>query len=79
MIKTQTLPGIARPAQTATGRIGLADRLLGRFNLWRQRQHLAALDTHLLKDVGLRESDVLRERQRPHWSLDSSLPRHWLR
>lgn len=31
------------------------------FGAWRQRQHLARLDAHMLRDLGLTEADVIRE------------------
>ena len=33
----------------------------------RQRQHLAALDDHLLKDIGLTRVDVARETSKRFW------------
>lgn len=33
----------------------------------RQRRQLAELDARLLKDIGLTESDVLRETAKPIW------------
>lgn len=33
----------------------------------RQRHHLAGLNDHLLKDIGLNRVDVLRETSKPFW------------
>lgn len=41
--------------------------------LHRQRQQLAALDDHLLRDIGLTRTDVERETARPFWDA----PSHW--
>lgn len=32
-----------------------------------QRHHLAALDDHVLKDIGLSRADVVRESSKPFW------------
>ncbi len=45
--------------------------LLRRWALWqersRQRQRLAQLDDHLLKDIGLRPDQAAREASKPFW------------
>lgn len=33
----------------------------------RQRNHLASLNDHLLKDIGLNRADILRETSKPFW------------
>ena len=42
-----------------------------RIYLWReraaQRAHLAALDDHLLKDLGINRGEALREAAKPFW------------
>jgi uncharacterized protein YjiS (DUF1127 family) len=52
----------------------LGTRLRGLFGLWllwhqrwRQRQHLAGLDAHLLRDIGVTHLAVLRETGKPFW------------
>lgn len=35
----------------------------------RQRRHLADLDAHLLRDIGLSETDRARELDKPFWRL----------
>lgn len=49
--------------------------LLALAALRRQRRCLAALDAHLLRDVGLTREEALSEAARPAWDA----PGHWLR
>ena len=65
-------PACAQPAATRGGPLARAGRLLA---VWRQRQSLARLDAHLLKDLGLSEADVHREARR--WAWDA--PQSWRR
>ena len=44
-------------------------------SLTRQRQHLAELEDHLLRDIGLDRRDAEREAGRPIWDV----PAHWPR
>ncbi|WP_439815830.1 DUF1127 domain-containing protein [Zavarzinia sp. CC-PAN008] len=39
----------------------------------RQRRHLAGLNDHLLKDLGLSRADVEAEVRRPFWDVGSGL------
>jgi uncharacterized protein YjiS (DUF1127 family) len=55
-----------RPA-TLFGRLGAA------VAVWRQRRALAELPEHLRRDVGLSETDIARELQRPVWDV----PGYW--
>ena len=55
----------------ATGRRGPG--LFDRFALYRQRRSLAALDDHLLADIGLDRSDVEHESARSTWDV----PKGW--
>ena len=41
----------------------------------RHRRALGALDRHLLKDIGLTETEARLEADRPVWDV----PSHWLR
>ena len=41
--------------------------------LHRQRRHLARLDDHLLRDIGLTRAEAERECLRPAWDA----PDHW--
>ena len=34
---------------------------------WQQRQQLAGLDAHLLRDIGVTNRDVYREASKPFW------------
>ena len=44
-------------------------------SLYRQRRDLSRLDARQLRDVGVSETEALRESQRPVWDV----PAHWLR
>jgi len=47
--------------------------MLGKaFGVWRQRRHLEGLDAHLRRDIGVTESDVLREIDRPVWDVPNT-------
>lgn len=56
-------------------RTSLFAHVHGMLSVWRQREKLRSLDRHLLKDIGLSETDVAREVQRPIWDV----PTHWLK
>lgn len=43
--------------------------------VWRQRQHLARLDSHLLDDIGVTPAEAAAEVARPIWDA----PAAWLR
>ena len=71
--------GVAAPG---TGRLrdGLARvvaRLLDWQELARQRQALAALDDHMLKDIGLSRADARQEADRPFWDDGGQPWRIW--
>jgi uncharacterized protein YjiS (DUF1127 family) len=60
-------PGADRIARTVD-RLGSLSRWLGTcLRRSRQRRHLAELDDHLLRDVGLSRADVARECGRWPW------------
>lgn len=40
--------------------------------LWRQRRHLAQLDPHLRRDLGLTDDDIRAESTRPIWDVPDS-------
>jgi uncharacterized protein YjiS (DUF1127 family) len=53
-----------------TGRFtSLFSMLSQAFTVWRQRRHLEKLDVTRLNDLGLTESQALRETMRPIWDL----------
>ena len=56
-------------------RPGLAAFIAHAFAVWRQRQKLGALDSHLRRDIGLSEQDIRTEAARPLWDV----PAYWLR
>lgn len=43
------------------------------FGVWRQRQHLDRLPTHMRRDIGLSDAQVARETLRPLWDV----PQNW--
>jgi uncharacterized protein YjiS (DUF1127 family) len=47
--------------------------LLGRIRAWRerarQRRHLAGLNDHMLRDIGLTRGDVMAESSKPFWRV----------
>lgn len=54
---------------------GFISRLRAALALRRSRHRLAALDAHLLRDIGLTRDAALREAARSNWDA----PAHWLR
>ena len=57
-----------RSARTPLGFIGHA------MDLHRQRRRLAALDDHLLQDIGITRQQALQEARQPVWNA----PAHWM-
>lgn len=54
-------------------KVSLWSRLSAALAVHRQRQALAALDDHVLRDLGLSRDAALAEANRPLWDV----PRHW--
>lgn len=56
----------------ALGLANAARRVIAVVKLWRQRARgraaLAALDDHMLNDIGLSRADVTREINKPFWT-----------
>ena len=52
-------------------------RLLDWQELARQRRALAALDDHMLKDIGLSRADARQEAERPFWDDGGEPWRIW--
>lgn len=44
----------------------LLQRIIG---VWRQRQHLDRLDAHMRRDIGLSDTQISQEVQRPMWDV----------
>lgn len=42
------------------------------FSVWRERQHLARLDPHLRRDIGLTDAQIHGEVVRPVWDVPST-------
>ena len=61
------------PARLSLSR--LFRRIGQRHALRRERRRLAALDDHLLRDIGLDREQAEREARRSDWDA----PRHWVR
>jgi uncharacterized protein YjiS (DUF1127 family) len=59
------------------GLTSLVLRLLRWQELARQRRALAAMDDHMLKDIGLSRADARREAERPFWDDGDGLWRTW--
>jgi uncharacterized protein YjiS (DUF1127 family) len=59
----------AHPAPAAAGAL---TRLAAAFAVWRQRRALAELPEHLRRDVGLSETEITREAQRPLWDVPAA-------
>ncbi len=62
----QPLPQVKR-------RVGLWARLWQTRSLRQQRLHLAQLDDHLLRDIGLTNAAAAEESRRPVWDV----PQNW--
>ncbi len=54
----------ARQGAWLRGQVGL---WLLWYRRWQQRQHLAGLDGHLLRDIGVTHTEALREAGKPFW------------
>lgn len=70
---TTSLP--TRFPLSAQTRPGFLRVVLKALSIWRERQHLQELDTHLLQDLGLTRTDVEMETNRPVWDA----PNRWMR
>ena len=55
----------------STRKQGLLGVLLRAYSIWRERQHLAELDDHLLKDIGVTKDQAEAEAERPVWDAPS--------
>jgi uncharacterized protein YjiS (DUF1127 family) len=59
----------------AAHHLSILSRIGDALAVWRQRRTLVDMPEHLRKDVGLTESDILRETRRPLWDV----PQVWRR
>lgn len=57
------------------GRPAFIGAVLKALAIWRERQQLNELDAHRLDDLGLSQTDVKQETNRPFWDA----PNRWLR
>ncbi|MCU4652599.1 DUF1127 domain-containing protein [Roseibacterium sp. SDUM158016] len=59
---------VRRAAETRrASSTSLAARVASALAIWRQRRNLAELPAYLREDLGLTQSQVLRESRRPIW------------
>lgn len=56
-------------------RVHLLRRLITLAAVARQRRHLADLDDHLLRDIGITRAEAMQEAQKAPWRA----PAHWKR
>ncbi len=66
---------VLRRAQRRLSLIGMYRAILAHSALRRSRGRLAALDDHLLRDIGLSREAALQEAARKDWDA----PEHWYR
>ena len=66
---THSGTGVGRPGILAQGLARLTTGLA----LRKHRRALLTLDPHLLRDIGLSETEARREAERPFWDV----PVHW--
>lgn len=62
-----------RRAAAALPHTNLLRRLFSALSLGRQRIHLASLDDHMLRDIGIDRAAAEAEASRPIWDA----PSHW--
>ncbi len=55
------------PLRLDTWLRGQFGRWLLWYRRWQQRQHLAGLDAHLLRDIGVTHAEAIREAGKPFW------------
>ncbi len=58
-----------RGAALGAGLRGLVERIRTWRERARQRRHLAGLDDHMLRDIGLTRGDVMAESSKPFWRV----------
>ncbi len=56
-----------KPVRQGAGLRGRFGPWLLWYRRWQQRQHLAGLDAHLLRDIGVTHPEALREAGKPFW------------
>lgn len=66
-----TLTASQAPASRAAARASFATLVRAAFTARRERAALARLDAHLLRDIGLTDTQACRESARPLWDLPS--------
>lgn len=64
---TEKIYYIREPMRLGTRRRGRFGLWLQWYRRWQQRQHLAELDAHLLRDIGMTRPEALREAGKPFW------------
>jgi len=56
-----------RPASAFAPLLRLCRFVVSRYERWLQRQDLAELDDHILRDIGISPQEVARECAKPFW------------
>jgi len=64
---TRSPAGAQRPSPRGSPLVWLHEALAGWMERSAQRHHLASLDDHALRDLGLTPGDVVREVDKPFW------------
>lgn len=54
-------------AMSLPRRKGMLSRIDAGYRLWREREDLANLEPRMLRDLGITEADVVREKARAVW------------
>jgi uncharacterized protein YjiS (DUF1127 family) len=67
------LTGVTKASKS--GQFPALRSVLALISTARQRRHLARLDDHLLRDIGLSRAEAAAEASRPIWDA----PAHWQR
>ena len=75
MTPSRPFTSAARTPAMLPSRRGWLTRLLTLDAIWRERRRLDGLDRHMLRDMGLDETEARTEARRPAWDA----PDRWLR
>ncbi len=66
---TEKIYYVREPLRLGTRFRGLFGLLIRWQRRWQQRQQLAGLDAHLLRDIGVTNREVYREASKPFWQV----------
>lgn len=62
-------PFITSPGRGRGSPIALLERLLTHLQVAQERRHLASLDEHMLRDIGISRADAMAESGRSFWDI----------